>query len=230
MPLKPSTIRILLLVTIHLAAAPKSSSQKPDEPGENLNAGHQALKKGLHHKAYEHYKLVHRAYKREAYDHTELQEGLCVCAAKLKKESVAITACENATALRAGDAARRGAAPPPPPLHLLMAMGEAKLFASEPAAAREHFREAERSAAARDALRHEKEARDAIKRAEGKLFTSFSRQRGACTSKGLLKKRFGSLAEALEECAASPACKAVGVPLVSFVRYPSVPSASTSQR
>ena len=69
--------------------------QKPAGPDEDLHAGRRALSKGLHNKAYNHLKNVHKAYGKDAYDHAELQEGLCVCAAKLKKERVAITACEK---------------------------------------------------------------------------------------------------------------------------------------
>ncbi len=67
------------------------------EPSDDAIAqGHAALRKGLHHKAFEHYRAVHKSLGKEAHGHTELQEGLCVCAARLRKEKVAITACENA--------------------------------------------------------------------------------------------------------------------------------------
>ena len=108
----------------------------------SLAAGHTALRKGLHHKAFEHYRTVHRHMTSDAYDHTELQEGLCVCAAKLRKEKVAVSACANATSLR-----ERSASSPPAPLPLLMAQGEAKLFAGEPLAARATFRSAAKAAA-----------------------------------------------------------------------------------
>ena len=94
-----------LLVSPYAAAAKKEALP----PDEALSAGHTALRKGLHHKAYEHYKTYWRHDPKSAFNHVELQEGLCVCAAKLRKEKVAITACDNATAIRAGEAAKRGA-------------------------------------------------------------------------------------------------------------------------
>ena len=137
-----------------------------------------------------------------------------MCAARLKKEKVAITACENATALRASEAAASSAPPPPPPLTLLMAKGEASLFADEPLAAREHFRAAARRAADGDALRQEKEARDALRRAEGRLFVSFTRQRGRCTGKPLKSHTYYTVADALKACSGVRGCRAVGFNLV----------------
>ena len=177
-----------------------------------LSEAHKALRKGLHHKAYEHYRSAWRTSPHTAFDHPELQEGLCVCAAKLKKERVAITACENASAIRAKSDL------PPPPLHLHMAQGEAALFDNKPAVAREHFRLAAEAAAKGEALRQEKEARDAIKRAEGQFYASFSRQRAKCTSPEIRRKAFTTIADALAECASERKCAAVSAQYLSLTK------------
>ena len=190
-------------------------AQQPSTHTEDLAAARAALKKGLHQKAYKHLSAAHGALKKadpqDAYGHAELQEGLCVCAAKLRKERVAITACENATTLhqRAGSGGRS--------LPLLMAKGEAALFVGNPLAARELFREAERVAAQGESLRLEKDAREALLRAEGRLFSSFSRQRGRLsTTKGFLRKTtYASVVDALVACVELPSCRAVGVNLVA---------------
>ena len=90
--------RVLLFVSS--TSAWFESYAKKDWDHESIKEGHTALRKGLHHKAFEHYKAAWKTDPRSAYEHVELQEGLCVCAAKLKKEKTAVTACENATALR----------------------------------------------------------------------------------------------------------------------------------
>ena len=87
-PLSSTALAALLLAHAHAA-------KEPDDP---ITAGHAALRKGLHHKAFEHYRAFHKSLGRAAHEHAELQEGLCVCAARLRKEKVAITACENACA------------------------------------------------------------------------------------------------------------------------------------
>ena len=51
-----------------------------------------------------------------------------------------------------------------------------------------------------------KEAREAIKRAEGQFYASFTRQRAKCTSPEIRKKAFTTIADALAECAAERKC------------------------
>ena len=202
----------VLLGALPCPAAKEAKSRKAASSDETVDstlaAGHTALRKGLHHKAFDHYKTVHRGLSTEAYEHSELQEGLCVCAAKLRKEKVAVSACENASALRSSSS-------PPPPLPLLMAQGEAKLFAGEPMAARATFRAAAAEAARKEALRLEKDAREAVRRAEGRLFVSFRRQRGFIAEGSLRTSAFALLADALEACTAEPACKSLGINLLS---------------
>ena len=200
-----ATPRLLVVASLAASAAggPDSSSSTREE---HLSEGHKALRKGLHHKAFDHYRSAWRHHPQSAHEHAELQEGLCVCAARLKKERVAITACENATAIRA-----KSDDAPPPSLHLRMAQGEAALFNNQPVVAREHFRLAAQAAASGEALRQEKDARDAIKRAEGRMYSSYTRQRGKCESAELRKKVVFDVADALNECASDRACRAVSM-------------------
>ena len=177
-----------------------------DDP---LVHGKTALNKGLHHKAFDHFKTAHRARGQAAWDHGELQDGLCVCAAKLKKEKVAVSACLNSTALRPGDKA---------PHSLLMARGEASLMGERPDAhaAWRHFRVAVHVAARGEALRHEREAREALRRSESRLYASFAKVKGVLAS----AERVGGSSvvgavEALAGCVAQPDCRAVQLPAVA---------------
>ena len=209
-----------LFLCVPLVGAPSSSSSSGSSSSSSsggstdldasLSSGHKALKKGFHQKAFDHYKAVHRGLRTAAYEHAELQEGLCVCAAKLRKEKVAITACGNASSIR-----ERFASPLPPPLPLLMAQGEAKLFADDAMGARSTFRQALRKAETGEAFRLEKEAREAVRRAEGRLFVSYSRQRGMSGGVSLRSSSFPSLADALTACAAERSCKALGINLLA---------------
>ena len=61
-----------------------------------LENARSALKKGMHNKAFEKFRELYRADPVAAWAHAEVQEGLCVCSAKLKKEKVAASACANA--------------------------------------------------------------------------------------------------------------------------------------
>ena len=207
--MRPRFCILVLLAPAHLPA--RKPAPADADVGTLLSSAHHALKKGFHQKAFDHYRTVHRSLSSEAYEHAELQEGLCVCAARLRKEKVAISACGNASALR-----ERSSSPSPPPLPLLMAQGEAQLFASEPLAARSTFRAALRAAEAGEAFRLEKEARDAVRRAEGRLFVSFSRQRGAIVHGTALRtSSFASLTDALQACAAERWCKALSANLLT---------------
>ena len=55
---------------------------------DQLKSGQSALRRGEHQTAFDVFKTVYRSYSNpeDAWAHPELQEGLCVCAAKLKKE------------------------------------------------------------------------------------------------------------------------------------------------
>ena len=197
---------------VALLLLPVRAGSPTEDLEATLSAAKSAQRKGFHQKAYDHYKKAHRQLSgQSAWEHTELQEGLCVCAARLRKEKVAITACENATQLRASS-------PSSPPLSLLMAQGEAKLFAEEPVSARVHFKHALKKAASGEALRLEKGARDALRRAEGRLFSSYSRQRGVCAGKVLLTSTYPMLADALDACTSLRGCKAVGVSTLASQR------------
>ena len=136
------------------------------EDADPLKAGAKALGKGLHHKAFEHFRTAHRALGgQSAWEHAELQEGLCVCAAKLRKEKVAVSACHNASSLRSGDELpqrRVGASH-----SLLMAQGDARLMADPPDAlgAWGIYRLAAKVAVRGESVRLERESRAAHKRA-----------------------------------------------------------------
>ena len=70
------------------------------EEGTELSEAKRALSRGLHHSAYDKLRKVYRASPSAAWEHAELQEALCIAAAKLRKQTVAISACANASALR----------------------------------------------------------------------------------------------------------------------------------
>ena len=51
-----------------------------------LENARSALKKGMHNKAFEKFRELYRADPVAAWAHAEVQEGLCVCSAKLKRK------------------------------------------------------------------------------------------------------------------------------------------------
>ena len=200
-----------LMLCALLAGQSVSSGDRGDsqDSKSSLAHGHEALRKGFHHKAFKHYREHHRANPQASWSDAALQEGLCVCAAHLKKETVAVSACANATAIRAQ------APSPPPSFPLLMAQGEAMLFADQPDEARTHFHNAAHTAARGESVKREKTARAAVKRAEGRIFASFSRQRGAITQLPLRSSKFPTLADALDACATERLCRAISVNLLA---------------
>ena len=140
----------LLCSALLANAAEQGTSPNPASRETMLSDGHKALRKGLHHKAYEYFRSAWRHSPEEAVKHIGLQEGLCVCSAKLKKETVAITACNNVTAIRSESASSTARSR----IHakdLRMAQGEAALFENKPVVAREHFRLAAEAAASGEA-------------------------------------------------------------------------------
>ena len=180
-----------------------------------LENARSALKKGMHNKAFEKFRELYRADPVAAWAHAEVQEGLCVCSAKLKKEKVAASACANASDLFAAE--QRAV-----PLALALAVGEARLMAGDAAAAAAAFRDAVGIATRGEALRQEKEARDGLRRAERQLFASFSRQRGSVAPTSFSTKLgtqvVESIAEAIEACADTAGCRAVSLPLLSKLK------------
>ena len=77
----------LLLLLLPPATSSSSSSGDGGAPAAadleaSLSAGHTALKKGLHQRAYQHYRTAYRHDPVSMWEHAGLQEGLCVCAAK----------------------------------------------------------------------------------------------------------------------------------------------------
>ena len=75
-----------LVVAAVATLASAADTSAADSREGKITEGHKALRKGLHHKAYEHFRSAWRHSPDEAFEHAELQEGLCVCAARLKKE------------------------------------------------------------------------------------------------------------------------------------------------
>ena len=144
------------------------------DDGDVFSQGVHALRRGLHAKAWEllrtHYRSLSPA---EAWASRPLQESLCVCAVKMRKTAVAISACRNASELRSPGHV------PPASLSLLMARGEARMLAGEPAQAWDEFREARDTAARGEALKQEREAEEAMRRCEQAILVSYTRQRGA---------------------------------------------------
>ena len=183
------------------------------DDGDVFSQGVHALRRGLHAKAWEllrtHYRSLSPA---EAWASRPLQESLCVCAVKMRKTAVAISACRNASELRSPGHV------PPASLSLLMARGEARMLAGEPAQAWDEFREARDTAARGEALKQEREAEEAMRRCEQAILVSYTRQRGAVvtTSRAQELKRgsFASLADAMAACTATPGCGAVGAKLL----------------
>lgn len=199
--------RALLL----LLASTRCAEQPPAEEQEQLwESARRALKKGLHNKAFEAYSSLSKSlgppdavhWEKHPDKRLELQEGLCLSAARLRKEQVAIGACEAAGgAVRGGKRASVG---------MLMALGEAKFFDGKWEEAGAYFAQAEAQARRGDAVKQEREAAEARGRAEVRMFVSFGRQRGRPAATSLLSKSRKKVEEALVECAATAACKAVG--------------------
>lgn len=200
--------RALLLL---LASSTRCAEQPPAEEQEQLwDSARRALKKGLHNKAFEAYSSLSKSlgppdavhWEKHPDKRLELQEGLCLSAARLRKEQVAIGACEAAGgAVRGGKRASVG---------MLMALGEAKFFDGKWEEAGAYFAQAEAQARRGDAVKQEREAAEARGRAEVRMFVSFGRQRGRPAATSLLSKSRKKVEEALVECAATAACKAVG--------------------
>ncbi len=154
--------RALAILALCAASAEPSSEHKADDKPpssleDELAAASRHLKKGFFSKAYTILQQLHATLDERAYSHRELQEYLCICATKLRKEAEAITACANTTVLTPPSAKRH--------VLLVMAQGEARLYADDPEVAHDLFSEAEALARKGDALRHEKEAREAQQRA-----------------------------------------------------------------
>ena len=64
--------RVLLFVSS--TSAWFESYAKKDWDHESIKEGHTALRKGLHHKAFEHYKTAWKTDPRSAYEHVELHK------------------------------------------------------------------------------------------------------------------------------------------------------------
>ena len=118
--------RLMLAATTLVAATAAAAA----DDGDTFSQGVQALRRGLHAKAWEllrtHYRALDPA---AAWASAPLQESLCVCAVKMRKTALAISACRNASELRSPSAM------PPAPLTLLMARGEARMMAGQPSQA-----------------------------------------------------------------------------------------------
>ena len=100
------------------------------DDGDVFSQGVHALRRGLHAKAWELLRTHYRSLDPPvAWASRPLQESLCVCAVKMRKTTVAISACRNASELRSPSAM------PPAPLTLLMARGEARMMAGQPSQA-----------------------------------------------------------------------------------------------
>lgn len=191
-----------------LAVCSVSAARGADDP---FSQGVAALRRGLHAKAWE---LLRGAYKADppaAWESAQMQESLCVCAVKLRKSSVAISACRNATTLRGPEHTAS--------LSVLMARGEARMLAAAPREAWHEFRRAKTVASRGEALKQEKEAEEAVRRAEQAFFASYTRQRGAVVAtveQSLSSGSYGSIADALRACTAMGArCGAVGTKLLA---------------
>ena len=164
------------------------------DDGDVFSQGVQALRRGLHAKAWEllrtHYRALDPA---AAWASAPLQESLCVCAVKMRKATVAISACRNASELRSPSHM------PPASLSLLMARGEARMMAGQPSQAWDEFRSARDTAVRGEALKQEKDAEEAMRRCEQALLISYTRQRGAVVTttraQELKRGSFASLAE-----------------------------------
>ena len=196
------------LTMLTLAACTVCAARDADDP---FSQGVAALRRGLHLKAWELLRAAYKADPPVAWESAQMQESLCVCAVKLRKSSVAISACRNATTLRGPEHTAS--------LSVLMARGEAQMLAGAPREAWREFRRAKTVASRGEALKQEKEAEEAVRRAEQSLFASYTRQRGAVVAtveQSLSTSSYGSLANALAACAAMGArCGAVGTKLLA---------------
>jgi len=194
------------MLSLLLVAA--GAQQESPTQADQLEVGRRALQRGLHNKAYEALLSFHGTLPpHAAWAHAELQEGMCLSAARLRKEKAAISACANATALRSPGKKMS--------VSLLMAVGEARLSAGAAAEAAEYFGQAEALARRGDAVRHEKEAAAARQRAESAMFSSFSRRPGRPAGKPLGGKELElQWEDALFLCTRTPGCKAVSGPLL----------------
>ena len=181
-----------------LAARARAEGAPGDVAGALADAKRQ-LARGMHRSAYDALRRAYRVDPTAAWAHRELQEGLCMAAAKLRKEQVAITACANASTLRGATRARAKDIP------LLLALGEARLFADDATAATTHFAAAQKLAVDGEAMRLEKQATEALERALGRTYASFSRRRGAIGGEPLATVKL-PLAEALLECTRTAGC------------------------
>jgi hypothetical protein len=182
-------MRVMLAATTFVAATAAAAA----DDGDAFSQGVQALRRGLHAKAWEllrtHYRGLDPA---AAWASAPLQESLCVCAVKMRKTTVAISACRNASELRSPSHM------PPASLSLLMARGEARMMAGQPSQAWDEFRSARDTAVRGEALKQEKEAEEAMRRCEQALLVSYTRQRGAVVTttraQELKRGSFASLA------------------------------------
>lgn len=197
---------MLLAIVLQAAAA-----QGGDD---SFLQGLQALKKGLYAKAWELLRTHYRTDPAAAWADARMQESLCMCAVKMRKTTIAISACQNASELRSPTHSAS--------LTLLMARGEARLLAAQPQLAWDEFRKAKEKAVSGEALKQEKEALEAMRRAEQALFVSFSRHRGSvvATPSQILSPTsvkggtYASLPDALSACAALRECGALSTKLL----------------
>ena len=196
----------LVCVGARQPARPPTAPEAAD--ADTFAQGVQALRRGLHAKAWELLRAHYRSDPAAAWESAPLQESLCVCAVKMRKATVAISACRNASDLRPSSHSA--------PLTLLMARGEARMMADQPSQAWDEFRRARDTAVRGEALKQEKEAEEGMRRCEQALLVSFTRQRGAIVATAAQELKRGSFASLAEQYAGS----AVSVVPHSVLRRP----------